>query len=392
MHEKLKQVLEQLDAIPPQTRVEVVRGFEVKLKANGIPVGRIHYSADPDRDPATEKGKLWYEAKKKEYDSDKAGWDREYEIIDEAGGGERIFADILTRYGSVIVIRDPAWEPNPEWGVVGGFDHGGTNPTCLEKCYIDQDGNRYFAGEFYRYKTKDWDNTLANNTRQITGMELDAREQLVRAKILNPDGTWTGEYVEPMPDLNRMRWINADPSIFYETEPTKEGQYTAAASIYKSLGLRLRKFEGERNDLAFVQRLQDDLWSQLHTNKPKVYIVCRNESDTRQPGLHPYDSPNLLWELKRIRRAELTARQLMTQNQTEKIVDKDNHAWDPFKYVNMQFPKSEPIPEGKRIEALVKDLNPMSAGIALERYFGTKNRKASGGGMQSLMNKRRMGR
>ncbi|HEV2709135.1 MAG TPA: hypothetical protein VGU67_02880 [Edaphobacter sp.] len=391
MEEKLQQVFAQLHTLPPQTRVEVVRGFELRLKANGIPVGRIHYSADPDRDPSTPMGALWYEAKKKEYDSNHSGWDREYEIIDEAGGGERIFADILTRYGSIIVIRNPAWAPNPEWDVVGGFDHGGTNPTCLEKCYLDSDGNRYFAGEFYRYKTKDWDNTISSNARAITGVELNEDKKLVPAKVLDALGKWTGEYVSPMPDLKKMRWINADPSIGYETTPTPEGQLVAAISIYAGLGLKMRSFEGERSDLAFVQRLQDDLWGSLHSRPPKVYIVCRNESDARQPGLHPYDSPNLLWELKRIRRQELTARQLMKQNPTEKIVDKDNHAWDPFKYINMQFPKAAEIPAGKKLEALVKDLNPMSAQIAAERFI---SRLKSGGRISQfdMRNKKRMGR
>jgi hypothetical protein len=375
MTPELARALEELSRVPKQTLVEVVRGFSVKRKANGIPVGRIHYSADPDRDPATPAGKAWYDMKRLEYDSNKSGWEREYEIVDEAGGGERVFADILTRYGSVIVIRDPAWAPNPEWGVVGGFDHGSTNPTTLEKCYIDHEGNKYFAGEFYRYKTKDWDNTIASNTREILG--------------LNEAGEPTGK---GMPDLKRMRWINADPSIFWDQEPTKEGQLVAAASIYRNLGLSLRKYEGERSDLAVVQRIQDDLWGQLHSQKPKMYIVCRNESDARQPGLHPYDSPNLLWEVKRIRRAELTARQLMTQNQTEKVVDKDNHAFDAaFKYVVMQFPKSEPIPPAKQLEKLIEGLNATSAQIAAERFISRLG-KSSKVGRFDIRNKKRMGR
>lgn len=390
MTPELAKALQQLATVPSQTLVEVVRGFSVKRKANGIPVGRIHYSADPDRDPATPAGAIWYDMKRKEYDSNKSGWEREYEIVDEAGGGERIFADILTRYPH-IVIRDTAWKPNPEWGVVGGFDHGGTNPTCLLKCYIDNDGNRYFAGEFYRYKTKDWDNTISSNARAITGMELNEKKVLVPAKILDTNKNLIG-YVESMPDLDKMRWINGDPSIFWDTVPTPEGQLVAAAAIYKDLGLKMRSFEGERNDLAFVQRLQDDLWGNLHSNAPKVYIVCRNESDARMPGLHPYDCPNLLWELKRIRRAELTARQLLTQNQTEKIVDKDNHAWDPFKYINMQFPKAEPLPVHRQVEQLVQGLNPMSAAIAAERFI---TRLGNGRGKMTqydMRNKRRMGR
>jgi hypothetical protein len=390
MNENLKRVFAELKNVPPQTQIEVVKGMSLRLKSNGMVVGRIHYSADPDRDPSNPAGKAWYDAKRLEYDSNHSGWDREYEIIDEAGGGERIFADILTRYGSTIIIRDPLWFPNPEWDVVGGFDHGGTNPTCLLKCYIDSDGNRYFAGEFYRYKTKDWDNTISSNARAITGRELDENKKLVPAKILNAKGEHIG-YVDRFPDLDRMRWINGDPSIFWDTTPTPEGQLVAAASIYASLGLKMRPFEGERSDLAYVSRLQDDLWGNLHTSKPKVYIVCRHESDARQPGTHPYDCPNLLWELRRIRRQEFTAKRLMTQNPTEKIVDKNNHAFDSSKYINMQFPKAAEVPPARQLQAIIENLNPMSAQIAAERFISRLpgSRQIS---QYDMRNKKRMGR
>jgi hypothetical protein len=227
-------------------------------------------------------------------------------------------------------------------------------------------------------------------------MELNEDKKLVpvpgMAEPVYDEVKRTVRYTSPFPDLHRMRWINADPSIGYETIPTPEGQLVAAISIYAALGLKMRTFNGERSDLAFVQRLQDDLWGSLHKIPPKVYIVCRNESEARQPGLHPYDSPNLLWELKHIRRQELAARQLMTRNPTEKIVDKNNHAWDAFKYVNMQFPKAAEIPPAKKLEALVKNLNPMSAQIAAERFI---NRLKTGRGKISqydLRNKKRMGR
>lgn len=359
MHKGLQTAIEKLSILPPQARAEVVPGLTMKVKANGIPVMRLHYSADPDRDPQTERGKIWYDAIRAKYDSDKAGWDREYEIVDEAGGGERIFADVLTRYKDLIIITDPKWMPNPAWGVVGGFDHGGTNPTVLEKCYIDNDGSLYFCGEFYRYKTKDWDNTIASNCAELLGM----------------------------PDLEKMRWVNADPSIFWDTVPTPEGSYTAINSVYKQHGVdMLRPFEGERNDLTAVSRLLDQHWANLQTRKPTVYIVCRNESDKRQPGLHPHDSPNLLWELKRIRRAQMSSKQLMTKNPTEQIVDKDNHGWDAAcKYVLLQFPKAEKEPLEEQLKKVVEGLNPMSAQIAAVRFMNMHN--ASSRSQVSMKNK-----
>jgi hypothetical protein len=41
----------------------------------------------------------------------------------------------------------------------------------------------------------------------------------------------------------------------------------------------------------------------------------------------------------RTRRRKLTATQLMSQNQSEEIIDKDNHARDAMKYVVMSLPE-----------------------------------------------------
>ena len=62
-------------------------------------------------------------------------------------------------------------------------------------------------------------------------------------------------------------------------------------------------------------------------------------SEQPQYGLHPWDCPNLLWELLRTRREKLSAHQLRNQNVSERIVDKDNHARDAMKYVIMSLPE-----------------------------------------------------
>ena len=59
--------------------------------------------------------------------------------------------------------------------------------------------------------------------------------------------------------------------------------------------------------------------------------------------------PNLLWELRRARREELTPTQLTKKNQTEKIVDKDNHLRDCLKYLVLTLP--EPSQKSARMLA-----------------------------------------
>ena len=65
--------------------------------------------------------------------------------MDEAGGGEPVFAEVLVKDWDKIVITDPKWRPHPDWRVEGGFGYGKTNPTVLERCYFDHDGVGYSA-------------------------------------------------------------------------------------------------------------------------------------------------------------------------------------------------------------------------------------------------------
>src|SRR5580700_3796132 len=132
--------------LPPQTPVEVRRGVTLRRTKGGIPVWRVHYSAHPERDP--ELHPEWVEEERRAYTS-QADWDREQEIVDEAGGGELVFAEVLVRHWNKIVIEDSRWRPDRDWRVEGGFDHGKTNPTALLRAYIDFEGTIYLAGEYY---------------------------------------------------------------------------------------------------------------------------------------------------------------------------------------------------------------------------------------------------
>ena len=119
--------MEQLEKVKPQVRVPIVPGMSVRKKISGIPIIRIHYSADPDRDPKTKAGQAWRKTKRGEYSS-QADWDREMEIIDAAGGGERIYVEIISTHFKKIVITDPTWRPGKTWNPIGGFDYGKNKP------------------------------------------------------------------------------------------------------------------------------------------------------------------------------------------------------------------------------------------------------------------------
>jgi hypothetical protein len=307
---KAKDALEKTKKLPPQTKVEIRRGYTTRRTAGGIPVHCLHYSANPDRDP--ELHPEWKHSERKLYTS-QASWDREQEIIDEAGGGELVFADTLITHWDKIVITAPDWRPRPQWDCYAGMDYGKTNPTVLLRAYVDHDGTIYFCGEYY-----------------VPGLEVWQHAATMKG----------------MADVNKIRACWADPSIFYDTMEqgaARPGQAQERAKSINQLYVEneiplFSKFSLDRMDTSFAARLMLH-WSNLEERAPSVKIVCRNYSEKPQPGLHNWNCPNLLWELMRTRRVKLSAQQLLSRNASEAIVDKDNHARDAMKYVIMSLPQ-----------------------------------------------------
>jgi hypothetical protein len=297
-------------------------GVRVRRMPDGRPVYRVHYSADPERDAA------WVERERKKYSS-KGAWDREQEIIHEAGGGERVFAEVLARDEEKILI-DPytsGFRPSPHWRMVGGFDHGKANPTGALVACIDHDGVIYILGEYYQ-------------------PGLSPAEH--RPNLLALNGFKQAE-------------IYADPSIFHQTQAQEDGKYRAIAELYADLGITNLIPAPATHELLGMERILAH-WHDLGRRGPTLKIVCpREKRDVSRPiyGVHNDGCPNLLWELRRTRREELSATQLLARNPTEKIVDKDNHLRDPLKYLCLALPAPTPKPWEIKVQEAM-------AGIPLE--------------------------
>lgn len=319
--------LEALNKVKPQIRVPIVPGMSVRKKKDSydtIPVIRIHYSADPDRDPKTKTGQLWRKKKRGEYSS-QADWDREMEIIDGAGGGERIYAEILSTHFKKIVITDPTWQPGKTWKLISGFDYGKTNPTSALDARVDHDGKIYFVGEYYQ-PGKD----IGGHAPTLLG--------------------WNA--------FMACEDVMCDPSIFNKTMEQRDTKKAiSVADIYYECGItNLRPFIGNRSDIAFEQRLKMH-WNNLDEKEPTIRIWCPGLTEIPdRPVYGQHDGcPSLLWEMSNIRRVKLTATQLMTQNPSEQIVDKDNHAHDAKKYIVMTLPEPTAKTTEQRIQEAIKD-------------------------------------
>jgi hypothetical protein len=336
--EHVRTVLERKD-LPAQQNVDLTHGVQFRRTTQGVAVMRVHYCSDPDR--CIHIDDSWQKSAKAKTNS-KAKWDREQEIIHEAGGGELVLADVFRDHWNTIVVDDPKWRPDPGWTETrGGFDYGKTNPTAMLKAYIDFEGGIWFAGEYYQ-----------------PGLAPSEH-----AKLL-----------VQMPGYEQMAPIYADPTIFDLTVATAGKEFTSIDRIYREQGItRFSPFQGDRSDVTFSERLFEHWANIAGGRKPTIHIVCRKPHDRPTYGLHPYDCPNLLWELKRMRRVESSAAYLQKHNPSESIVDKNNHLRDCMKYITMSLPRPSLVPMQKMIEEKLKNItDPTSKAIAVQRLLKTE--------------------
>src|SRR5205085_11279456 len=139
---------------------------------------------------------------RKKYSSQGA-WDREQEIIHEAGGGERVFAEVFSQWSDQIIIDSPGFQPSPYWKRIAGFDHGKANPTAALVGCIDPDGIIYLTGEYYQ---------PGLSPRQHCPF-LQSLRGFMEAEVF------------------------ADPSIFYRSQAQGDGSFKAIAELYMDEGI-----------------------------------------------------------------------------------------------------------------------------------------------------------
>ena len=126
----------------------LMRGVAEFKSMSGLAAIRVHYSADPDKDPQTEKGLEWFTHETSEqlggYSS--IEWQQHYEINPLSVSGTRCIPywnEIKDR----VIIDDLPLEQVAMWKVGAGADYGSRNPTVLIFFAIDYHGNAYAVDE-----------------------------------------------------------------------------------------------------------------------------------------------------------------------------------------------------------------------------------------------------
>ena len=129
--------------------MENIRGIRHYRSDSGYHCIRVHYTADRDKDPATEAGQAWLERSLVGYAGGmrSAAWRREMEIDWDTTGGDLVFPQ-LAEYEHKIII--PPFDIPEDWDLFASFDYGHRNPSSFHVYAIDYDGNVYVIWEYYK--------------------------------------------------------------------------------------------------------------------------------------------------------------------------------------------------------------------------------------------------
>jgi hypothetical protein len=108
-----------------------MRGVGIRQNKNGFVAMRIHYSADPDKDPSTPLGAKWYEEARAGVTDEQ--WNREMEISFVAAGGRKVYS------GFSRIVHTRELEYRSEKTLYRCWDFGHNHPAVLWAQLNDSD-------------------------------------------------------------------------------------------------------------------------------------------------------------------------------------------------------------------------------------------------------------
>jgi hypothetical protein len=295
-----------------------MKGLDIYKTQDGFTVARLHYTADPDKDPETVAGKAWLIEALKGIPGGMASpqWRKEMEIDFLAFSGQLLCYKVMQTHRDKIIVP---YQVKSIDNLYGSVDWGRNNPAAFHVYAVDEFKNIHSIYEVY-----------------------------VRDTSI-PDFC---SMIKNCPYYQRLIWISADPSIWNMNQEQKD-ILRSLEMIFRDNGIVLKKSK-DRNDQLPINELLDR-WDKLDNISPRFTISP--------------ECPKQIWEFERLRYQTRTAASIENANNSEQLVDKDNHSWDNFKYFIHTWisPASN-----ENVEA---PINPKSLNGYLERQRQQKGNK-----------------
>jgi hypothetical protein len=278
-----------------------MKGLQTTTTHDGVRIVRLHYTADPAKDPTTRQGQAWLQRELVGYPGGQNDprWRREMEIDFDAFGGQLLFPYLLEYQDAIMCDPIPAIPEHHD--ISAGFDYGTRNPSAMTLTAWNRlTGHPLTFWEYY--ETPQRKDEIDFEFRLRKGYRVLA--QAIK------DGPW-------WPEMQRRKTtITADASIWNKTQETKAG-FKSIADLLAEEGVYLTKASrGKGSDMAWYQLISSKFWS-----------------NPKQPAWRITRNCTWLWkELQGLRFSEHSASAMETHNLRDEIVDKANHATDATKY------------------------------------------------------------
>ncbi len=302
-----------------------MKGVQFYKSRAGFSCVRLHYSADPARDPDTEQGRQWViEASKGLVGGvNSSDWRQEQEIDWDITGGAPVFP-MIQLFRSRIVCAP--FEIPEGWSLYAGYDYGHRNPSAFNVHAVDYEGNITTCWEYYKADAR-----YRDQARAIRSCEF----------------------------FDRLSYMPiADPSIWSLTQQA-DNEVKSIAQLFSELAddERIHFAPGSKGgDVTLAERILGDLWAPLvlEWNVANGALPGSQKSTGRLKWRIFETCPNLISELEGLRWAEWTGSAAASRNAKEKIVDRKNHAWDATKVVFNMFFAGPVRPQADKYESLKK--------------------------------------
>lgn len=287
----------------------MIHGLAERLTKSGIPVLRVHYSADPEKRPGTTAGDLWLAQATQGYAGgvNSPRWRKEMEIDYGALLGTMLFP-LWSQWSTNGRIVIPAFDPIG-YKIYGSYDHGWRHPGCYLVHGINPDGNMVTLWEMWASHVtyQDWAKVIKGERVTVPSCGSSCHPE---------SRTFLGN-----PYAGREVYRVADSSIWAEDKPQADNTMKSMAKLYRGAGVTF--IPGEKGgDTTVAEWLIGTYWKDPMQPQYRITTAC----------------PKLIWEIGRQRHKDVSDQVAVRKAQPEELVDKDNDAFDSLKYFLLKFP------------------------------------------------------
>lgn len=280
-----------------------MEGFKARVTKSGIPVLRLHHTADPDKRPGTAEGDQWLARTSSGYPGGVYGprWRKEMDIDYGALGGTKVFPEWESWSNNGKIVIAPFY-PN-DYKLYGSYDHGWRHAAAYYVHGINYDGTIVTLWECY--------------SERLTVTEL--------ARIINGQSITTsdGRDFQGNPFAGQEIFKVADPQIWAEDQQMSDNPMKSIAYLFEHADKPVYFEPGSRGgDTTVIEWILGHFWKNPEKPLWKITTLC----------------PKLIWEIGKLRHKEVSTRVALNRDQPEQLVDKDNHGWDSIKMFLKKFP------------------------------------------------------